>query len=254
MRVLSLASGSLGNCSFVSTANTNIIVDCGISASKAVSNLGESGIQPNVIDAILITHEHSDHINGAFVLARRLGVPVYINPETYSASKQSHKNVDVRLFDTDELFSIGNIDIHPFPVSHDAADPVGFSILSDEGNVVIATDTGIVTEKIAEMAQNASVLMLEFNHDCSMLENGLYPRFLKNRVAGDTGHLSNIDAAKLLSSMDRSNLKSLFLVHLSRSNNLPKLAHENALKAIEDDSQRIDILVGDQYLIRDFSS
>ena len=252
MRIISLASGSSGNCYFVSVAETNIIVDCGISAFAAAKKLDKSGIDVRGIDAILVTHEHADHVSGAFTLAKRAEAPLFITLPTYSAIGKKPQNTDVHLFSASEMFAVGNVDVHPFSLSHDAADPVGFKILSDEGDVVFVTDTGIVSETIARMVQGATALALEFNHDPFMLEHGPYPQLLKERIASNLGHLSNSDAARLLAKMDRTKLKGLLLSHLSRSNNLPKLALFEAEKALGDDLQRIDVQVGDQYLVKDF--
>ncbi len=253
MRVLSLASGSSGNCYFVSAANTNILVDCGISARSAIERLAENGVDTKKIDALLITHEHSDHIGGAYTLTKRLGIPAFMSFRTYTEVSKHRQVEEVSFFHSGRPFEKGNLKILPFPVSHDAVDPVGFRIFSDEGDIVLATDTGKVTDEIRQVVDGARVLVLESNHDEHMLKYGPYPEYLKARIASEVGHLSNKTSGALLREMNRCNLEALLLSHLSRANNLPKIVLEEAKEAFSGDFGKTVVQVGDQFIVRDFT-
>ncbi|MCK5833190.1 MBL fold metallo-hydrolase [bacterium] len=253
MRVLSLASGSSGNSYYISAANTNILVDCGISALRAKNKLSEHGIDTSKIDGLFITHEHSDHIKGAFVLAKRFSLPVYMSFKTYSKTDIRPNIEDVHFFSAGAVFSKGNLDVLPFPVPHDAVDPVGFKFFSDEGDIVIATDTGKITNDLIEAADGIRALILESNHDELMLKNGPYPKYLKARIASEHGHLSNKEASEFLKNIDQDKLEALLFCHLSRSNNLPKLVMAKAKEAFAGDFRKTVVQIADQYLVRDFN-
>ncbi|HHS49638.1 MAG TPA: MBL fold metallo-hydrolase [candidate division Zixibacteria bacterium] len=251
MRIISLASGSSGNCYLISAEGKNFLVDCGISARKITTGLADLGIAPETLDAVFITHEHTDHISGVFVLSKRLGMPVYMTPKTYYAVKASRKIENLRFFTPEERFSHDKIEILPFRVPHDAADPVGYKFFTDEGDIVVATDCGKITDGVASAIDGARALVLESNHDKKMLECGPYPPHLKVRIAGEFGHLSNAEAATLLCNMNRSNLSALLLGHLSRSNNLPNIVMDEALSAFGGDFHTTAVQIGDQFAPRE---
>lgn len=206
-----------------------MLIDAGLSGVRIERLLKSIGESPGSITAILVTHDHIDHISGVGVLSRRFDIPVFANPLTWEAMAGCIGEIplkNVRAFDTGEEFNIKNLYIKPYPVSHDAADPVGFTFCSDKAKVAIANDLGCVTADVEKEIRGSDLLMLESNHDEEMLKAGHYPWLLKRRIAGAKGHLSNEDAgAALLNVIDR-NMRAVLLGHLSRENNYPLLALE----------------------------
>jgi len=247
MHIVSLASGSSGNSTLISADGTHLLVDCGISAKSAARAIRSFGLSPESIDAILVSHEHIDHIRSVFIFSRKFGVPVYLNMPTYAGCRVRKDSETVRFFSTGSAFRVGNINIEPFPLQHDSADPVGFDIQSGEGKIVCATDLGVTSESVAERIHRAKALILEFNHDVRMLAEGPYPQFLKERIKSEIGHLSNTQAAEFLSGVETPNLDALFLAHLSRKNNLPHLAYDAAIKAVNGKFPDDKIIVTDQF-------
>ncbi|MCE5198827.1 MAG: MBL fold metallo-hydrolase [Armatimonadota bacterium] len=222
--VNSLASGSSGNCILVRDDNTALLIDAGIGIRRIVAALGDVGVDPADLSGILITHEHSDHIAGAVRIARRYRVPLVGNALTLQRISDA-ENVPTRVLDVDEEMTVGELLVRPFPVSHDAAQPVGYAISSNSATVVSATDTGILTPRIRDEAAAADLLILESNHDEEMLLKGPYPWYLKKRIAGERGHISNDTASGLLLDLaDSGKLISVWLAHLSKTNNSPKMA------------------------------
>jgi phosphoribosyl 1,2-cyclic phosphodiesterase len=226
LRVCLLASGSKGNSLFVEAGETKILVDVGLSAREITVRLEKIGVAAADLNGILISHEHGDHIRGAGTLARRFKIPVLIS---YPASKQTHEHFrSARLieFETGCSFEFRDILIDPFPITHDAADPVGFVIDSHEARIGVATDLGIVTRLVQEKLKKSKVLVLESNHDEDMLLNGPYPWHLKQRIKSRHGHLSNVESAELLIKVMHPGLEGVFLAHLSEANNHPEIALE----------------------------
>ncbi|MBR0481408.1 MAG: MBL fold metallo-hydrolase [Firmicutes bacterium] len=224
-----IASGSSGNSYLVKSENVSILVDAGISGKRILEGLKAFGVT-DTPKGVLITHEHSDHIQGLPALTKR-GVTVYANKETGRALSQSLRSGSFSEIKTGEVFSIGDIKISSFSVSHDAADPIGYSFEKDGACVSIITDTGYVTEDCFRYMKKADILVLESNHDESMLRIGRYPWFLKQRILSDAGHLSNEAAAQavvrmLLEDSLAGNIKyrKLLLAHLSQENNFPEMA------------------------------
>ncbi len=232
MRLCSIASGSSGNCIYVGHASTHLLIDAGISGKRIEQGLCEIGVDPKSLGGILITHEHSDHIQGVGVLARKYQIPLYGTVETFCAmqkGKTSVGKIDQMLFQPvrpEEGFMIGEIKVHPFSVSHDAANPVAYSFTADGQKIGMATDLGVYTEKTVEHLMDSEILYLESNHDVNMLMVGSYPYYLKQRIIGDHGHLSNDLAAELLCKLHHNGLKHVVLAHLSKENNYPELAYE----------------------------
>ena len=238
MRLCSIASGSSGNCIYVGTESTHILVDAGISGKRIEQGLNSFDMTGRDLDAILITHEHSDHIKGLGVLARKYHIPIYLTGGTRYAMtnmKSTLGEIPEELFHEireDVPFTMKDMEIHPFRISHDAAQPVGFRLECGEKAVGIATDMGRYGEYTVQNLQNLDALLLESNHDLRMLQVGSYPYQLKRRIAGDMGHLSNENAGKLLCRLLHDNLKAVFLGHLSKENNYEALAYETVCSEV----------------------
>ena len=225
MKVCVLGSGSKGNCTLVQSGRTTLLIDVGFSGKEIERRMAEIGIHSDGIDAILVTHEHHDHISGVGVLSRRINIPVYANPATHRASsKRVGKLFSANDFTTGEKFTLGDLEIHPFRVSHDTADPVGYVISDGEVSMGYCTDTGKVTTLIEHHLKRCDLLVLESNHDPVMLREGPYPLYLQQRVRSNQGHLANEDAGKLLKKLAGGRLRHVILAHLSEVNNHPELA------------------------------
>ena len=231
MKLCSIASGSSGNCIYVGSDDTNILIDVGISKKRIEEGLSEIGIACESLDAILITHEHSDHIQGLGVFSRKYKVPVYATAGTIRGI-ENYKNLGkmpeglLHVIKVDETFSIGNLEVHPFSISHDALEPSGFRVEQDGKTIAVATDLGIYNEYTVENLKDVNALVLEANHDIHMLEVGPYPYPLKRRVMGDQGHLSNELSGRLLCDILHDKLLCVMLGHLSKDNNYENLAYE----------------------------
>lgn len=231
MRLLSIASGSSGNCIYVGDGDTHLLIDAGISGKRIEAGLNENNIKTSDVNGILITHEHSDHISGLGVLARRYGIPMYATRETIEEIQcvktlgAIEKNLFVPI-EPDRDFWIEGLTVHPFSISHDAANPVAYRISNKKEHVAVATDMGCYDDYIIENLQGLDALLLEANHDVNMLETGSYPYPLKRRILSDRGHLSNELSGQLLTKILHDGIKHIFLGHLSRENNYAELAYE----------------------------
>ncbi len=231
MRLCSIASGSSGNCIYVGSDNTHLLVDTGISKKKIDAGLKELDIKGEELDGILITHEHSDHIQGLGVFSRKYEVPIYATPgtiegiENYAPLGRMPEGL-LHPIHTDESFILGDIKIDPFRISHDAKEPSGYRMNCCGKSVAVATDLGIYDEYTVSKLKSLDAVLLEANHDIHMLEVGSYPYYLKRRVMGDKGHLSNEVSGRLLCDILHDNLKHILLGHLSKENNYAKLAYE----------------------------
>lgn len=230
-----IASGSSGNSVFVGTEYTNILVDAGLTGKKIEERLSELNICAKNIDALFITHEHSDHIKGAGVLSRRFDIPVYATLGTWEAMSESIGDIfpkNKKYVYNGENCIINDVCIKPFEIPHDAAEPVGYSLFAEKYKFTIATDLGHITDTIKENIIDSDILLLEANHDLDMLINGSYPWPLKKRIMGDKGHISNDTAGALISEIMTGRLKHIFLGHLSDENNIPHLAYETVEKIL----------------------
>ncbi len=232
IKVCPLASGSRGNSLFVSCGTHNFLIDAGLSGIEIERRLAKVNIDPGTLSAILITHEHSDHIKGAGILSRRFNLPLYISQKTFQASQGLGKINDLYFFECGRPFKIDQVKISPFSISHDAEDPVGLTLEYNDYKMGIATDLGIVTGLVKEHLKNSHILYIESNHDPDMLINGSYPWHLKQRIKGRTGHLSNMDAKILISELKTDQLKHVILAHLSEENNCPEKAKKEILKGL----------------------
>ena len=242
-----LGSGSSGNCAYVETDSSRVLIDAGFSPRQIRQRLAAIGRTPENLSAILITHEHSDHISGLFGLAERLRIPIYCNRDTQEAIAWAFKErwngkrdplfdgmektaadfiakLEWRLFQTGDRFELNDILVETFPIPHDAQDPVGFLLRTNAGNLGFATDLGHMTKLVAERIRAANVLVLESNHDIRMLQDSRRSWSLKQRILGRHGHLSNEAAADAASQIMSADLKHLYLAHLSRECNKPELA------------------------------
>lgn len=229
MRITALASGSSGNSYLIETEEGAVLVDAGLSGKQMRERLERVGVDPKAIRAIIVSHEHSDHVKGVGVLSRRYKLPVYMNWGTWSAAARSIGKVHrLEHFETGSRFIVAGLRIHPFSVPHDCADPVGFRITNGAVSIGIATDLGAVTGLVENALGGLRVVVLESNHDPAMLRDGPYPWELKQRVRGRLGHLSNSDSARLLQRIVSDELKAVILAHLSETNNLPELALASA--------------------------
>lgn len=231
MKMCSIASGSSGNCIYIGTEATHLLVDVGISGKKTVEGLNQLGLAGSDIDGILVTHEHSDHINGLGVMCRKFGIPVYGTKGTISAIRKASSlgKIEDSLFhvvNADEKFILKDITVNPMKISHDATEPVAYRFQYGTKRMAVATDLGIYNDYTVECLKGMDVLLLEANHDINMLQVGPYPYYLKQRILGNRGHLSNELSGKLLSRLLHDNLKSVILGHLSKENNLAELAYE----------------------------
>jgi phosphoribosyl 1,2-cyclic phosphodiesterase len=229
-----LGSGSSGNCAYLETAETRILVDAGFSLRQIRQRLATIGRAPEGLSGVLITHEHADHITGLTALCARLNVPVYCNRETkQEAEWQLKTQLDCRIFATGSSFEVGDVLVDTFSIPHDAADPVGFLLRTPAGNIGFLTDLGHATKLALERVRAANVLLLESNHDLKMLQDSGRPWSLKQRIAGRHGHLSNTDAADAAEEIMSSDLHHLYLGHLSRECNRPELAHSVICERME---------------------
>jgi phosphoribosyl 1,2-cyclic phosphodiesterase len=241
-----LGSGSSGNCAYLETGDARILVDAGFSPLQIRKRLASIGRTPENLSAILITHEHSDHISGLFGLADKLHIPIFCNRGTQDgtvwafktkwlrkkstadgpdAAEQLKARMDWQLFETGASFEIGDVGIETFSIPHDAQDPVGFILNTTAGKIGFVTDLGHVTRLVLERIRTANVLVLESNHDIKMLQDCPHrPWSLKQRILGRHGHLSNAAAAEAVAQIMSANLKQLYLAHLSRECNKPELA------------------------------
>jgi phosphoribosyl 1,2-cyclic phosphodiesterase len=248
VRVCLLASGSKGNAIFVEAGGTRLLIDAGLSARELTSRLASIGVEGSEIDAILITHEHTDHTRGAGTLARKLKVPLLASyPTSRECSRLFGKTKCVE-FESGYPFAVNDIQIDPFPITHDACDPVGFLIESHEGKIGVATDLGCATALVRDKLKGCRMLVLESNHDEEMLINGPYPWHLKQRIRSRHGHLSNEDSAALLDEVIHEGLSAVFLAHLSEVNNDPAVARNVAERLLAGQNVCTPrLLVGNQY-------
>ncbi len=224
LRIQVLASGSKGNSIWICSEKTQILVDAGLSGVEITKRLKESGGNPKKLEAILVSHEHRDHVSSVGVLSRRYDLPVLVNQGTLDSLPPKIAPLSqVLLFKTGSTFEFGDLCIHPFSIPHDASDPVGFIISENNSSVGICTDLGMATKLVVNYLKSCKALILESNHDPDLLINGPYPWELKKRIRSKHGHLSNIDAVKLTELVYHRNLKHLILAHLSETNNHPEI-------------------------------
>ncbi len=247
MRFASLGSGSRGNATLVEAGGTRLVVDCGFSLRTFEARCADLGVAPASIQALLVTHEHGDHLRGVGPLARKYRLPVWMTHGTFRQATRCGDLPDLHLFGAQvPAFRIGAIEVRPYAVPHDAREPVQFVFAAGGKRLGLLTDAGSITPTISERLDGVDGLLLECNHDREMLRNGPYPPRLQARVGGDWGHLSNGQAAGLLQQLDRSRLQRLVLGHLSEKNNHPDLARRAVLGACPGFESRLAVLAQDQ--------
>lgn len=248
----SLYSGSTGNSSIVQSNKTKILVDVGESAKKIAEALASINVDPFSIDAILITHEHSDHVKGLAVFSKKYNVPVYANVETWNAMqkyKEKLNEENIKTF-TFNKFKIGDIEVNPFPIPHDAANPCGFNLFHDNKKMSIATDIGHMSKEIITNLSDSSFLLLEANYEPEILKCSSYPYMLKERIKGPNGHLSNSDAGKTISYLVDHGLNQVMLGHLSKENNFPELAYKTVVEELIEhnyDENSLSLSIANRY-------
>ena len=224
-----------GNCLYVESENTKILVDAGVSLKKIEAGLETLNVDPSSLDAILVTHEHSDHIQSLGNLSKKFNLPVYANSETLdSMPKQTDKisTENIKKFKVSEKFSIKDIEINPFSIPHDAANPCGFNLSNNSDKISIATDIGHMTKDILKQLEESKFILLESNYDTEVLKFSKYPYLLKKRIAGPEGHLSNETASKVINYLLNCNLKAAMLGHLSKESNFPELAYQTVVDEV----------------------
>ncbi|MGE5327938.1 MAG: MBL fold metallo-hydrolase [Deltaproteobacteria bacterium] len=237
MKFCSLYSGSSGNSIYVESSNSKILIDAGVSGKKIEQGLASIGTCANEIDAILVTHEHSDHVSSIGLLSKKYDIPVYATNLTWNQLDEQSvkmKPSNRMTFEIDNWFSIGDLDIMPFKIPHDAIEPCGFSIFGEGKKVTIATDIGHINNYLSENMEKSNMLLLESNHDIEMLRAGRYPWFLKRRILSENGHLCNEDAARTIVNLVESGMKNFLLGHLSTENNFPELALQTVTNSLEE--------------------
>jgi phosphoribosyl 1,2-cyclic phosphodiesterase len=227
MRFASIGSGSAGNCTVIEQQSTRLLLDCGFGLKEVVMRLQKLDLMPEKISGILITHEHDDHAKGAFKLAVKYNIPVWLSHGTFKMCERyvpENAQIHLNIIDSHTSFEIQDLQITPYPVPHDAREPTQFCFFDGKNKLGVLTDTGSSTPYIEQVLTQCDALLLECNHDLNMLENGPYAWALKKRVGSRIGHLDNASAARLLASLDNSKLKHIIAAHLSAKNNTPDLA------------------------------
>lgn len=236
LKFFSLYSGSTGNSLLLQSENCNLLIDSGVSAKKVIDGLEQIGTSISDIDAILVTHEHSDHVQSLGTLSKKYDIPVFANTKTWDAMKTQKDKIEdhnIKFFTSNEDFEVKDILIHSFSIPHDAADPCGFNFISNKEKFSVATDIGHMTTDIIDCLENSKFLMLEANYEPEVLKCSSYPYLLKTRIAGPNGHLSNQLAGKTIAKLMDSGLEEVMLGHLSKENNFPELAHKSVLEELQ---------------------
>lgn len=242
IKFCSLSSGSSGNCQYIESKEGKILIDAGFSGKRIEQLLEEIGVNPKDLDAILVTHEHIDHSKGVGILSRRHDIPIYANAKTWESMDKIIKTVkleNTRVFETNKNIHLKDLLIHPFNISHDAVEPVGYIVFNGRKKLTFITDTGWVNDKIKNKIKNSDLYFMESNHDVKMLMEGGYPWALKKRILSPHGHLSNDDAGSVLSEVLNGENEIVLLAHLSKDNNDPELAYNTVKKALV--SQGFDV-------------
>ena len=250
----SFSSGSGGNCYLIKSEKTALLVDVGISGRRIFDNLEKAETRADDLAAVLITHEHMDHIKSLRTMTRKIPrVLAYANRGTWNHLREMVKEEQRAVFETGAAFAVGDILVKPFPICHDASEPVGFSFRAGGGQISLLTDTGCLNSAIFEEIKEADLLILEANHDVEMLKFGRYPWFLKRRILGESGHLSNADTAAVICRLlaETKKRRHILLAHLSKENNFPEMAYQTIKNALEESNYFIDENLCLQTIARD---
>jgi len=244
LKICAIASGSNGNCYYVGNSESAILVDAGISRKQILLRMEQKNLNPSILKAIFISHEHHDHCCGAKVLSKKLGIPVYVTPNTFHNCWKPHRPANTVFFNAGDTVKIGDFFIHTFSKKHDAADPCSFRVEYKHTNVGVFTDIGESCENIKYQLNKCHILFLESNYDEEMLWNGKYPEHLKARIDSEYGHLSNNQAKKLLENHHNPSLKLVILSHISQENNTPELV----LSVFEEFKNQFNIEISNRHV------
>ena len=248
-RFAPLFSGSSGNALYVGAGDTRLLVDAGASCVRVFAQLERAGVELRSLSAILVTHEHSDHIAGVGALSRRLHLPVYATEGTWLEMRPRLGPLlpeNIRVIAPGQDFYIGRVNVMPFEIPHDAAEPVGYSFSLNGMKCAVATDIGCIKDRWMDEVSGSDMLLLEANHDVDMLRLGAYPAYLKRRILGENGHLSNAACAGTVTSAVKRRAKTVVLAHLSRQNNTPELAYSEVAAALAKQNLICDLRVAPQ--------
>lgn len=255
IKFCSLFSGSSGNSIYLKAGNgSGILVDAGLSAKRITQALLSIGESPSELSAILVSHEHSDHIKGVGILSRRFNIPIYANEKTWEAMEQCIGPVNITnkaYFETGSEFELEGVAVRPFPIPHDATDPVGFCFFAENKKITVATDIGHINNELLDNFMCSDLLLLESNHDVEMLKVGPYPWSLKRRIMGDFGHLSNETAGKVIAHAAEKGTRRFLLGHLSRENNFPELAYQTVCNTLCEKQIKVGSDVSLDVVLRD---
>ncbi len=243
IEVCALASGSNGNCYYIGNETEAILVDAGISRRQILDRMKDKKLNPDKVKAVFISHEHSDHYRGAKVLSKKLKIPVYLTEVTHDKSYYTMRPTNVITFRPGQIIKIGDFSVHSFLKQHDAIEPVSFRIEYEDKNIGVFTDIGTACDNVKAHLNKCDFLFLESNYDVEMLQTGKYPYYLKQRVAGDYGHLSNEQARILIEEHAGDNLKTIYLSHISEDNNRGEIA----LDAFKDLNEKYSIKLTSRY-------
>ncbi|MBQ4517773.1 MAG: MBL fold metallo-hydrolase [Clostridia bacterium] len=239
----SFLSSSSGNCTFVTDDHTHLLVDCGAGGKYITECMRRIGVDPHELSGILITHEHRDHIAGVGILSRKYDIPVYATEKTWDAIGESlgrFNEQNKRL--AEQSMEFGKMTVSSFPIPHDAAEPVGYSFETSDDKFTIATDLGMITDSLFEALKGSKSIIIEANHDTDMLKNGPYPFYLKRRIAGEQGHLSNELCGRLCADLAKTGTETIWLGHLSSENNRPELAYQTVSAILHELNEKNVIL------------
>ena len=249
-----LFSGSSGNSLYVGGGGHHILVDAGVSGSRILSELRTIGVTPDALDAILVTHEHVDHIRAVGILSRKLDLPVYASEGTWDAMADKIGEIaprNIRIFEPKQAFYVGDIEVCPFPTPHDAAQSVGYSFCLGTAKFSVATDIGCIRDSWLKYVVGSHAVVLESNYDPDMLMAGSYPYLTKKRIASSKGHLSNDDAAAVAVELACNGTQRILLGHLSKENNFPELAMQTTVNALREAGHDTDLNIAVQIAKRD---
>lgn len=253
IKFCNLYSGSSGNSTYIEYNDTRILVDAGVSCQKIIKALNELNVTLDMIDGILITHEHSDHTKGLTTISKKFNTPIYATIKTWAQmSPLKLPEYNHVIFNANESFTIGYLSIFPFSIPHDAIDPCAFNILAGSKKITVATDIGHITNEIYNKFIGSDILLLESNYDPNTLTYGHYPYFLKKRISSDVGHLSNESASKVIKKLyDETGINNIILGHLSKENNFPELAYQTVVNEFGNIPEKLNISVASRDKIDD---
>lgn len=248
-----LFSGSSGNSTYIEYNDTRILIDAGVSCQRIIKALAELNVTLDMIDGILITHEHSDHTKGLTTICKKFNTTIYATNKTWNQmSVLKLPEYNHALFNANEKFKIGDFEVYPFSIPHDAVDPCGFNIFAGDKKITVATDIGHITDDIYNRLSSSDVLLLESNYDLNTLTYGSYPYFLKKRITSDIGHLSNEMASKVIKKLyEETGTNNIILGHLSKENNFPELAYQTVINEFGNVPENLKLSVANRDTIDD---